>query len=130
MSAEQDLLNSISLIVDQAVKSTTKIYTGIVDSVDTIKKTCDVIVNQKTYTVAYYGVTPSVYEICRIFSPENNFSNAFIIVGGTQSTIVNLVYPIGSIYLSVNNVNPTSLFGGTWEQIDEAQTIYVWKRTA
>lgn len=29
-------------------------------------------------------------------------------------SICNLIYPIGSIYLSVNNVNPSTLFGGTW----------------
>lgn len=29
------------------------------------------------------------------------------------------VYPVGSIYLSVNNVNPSTLFGGTWEQIKD-----------
>ncbi len=29
--------------------------------------------------------------------------------------ILNLVYPVGSIYMAVNNVNPSTLFGGTWE---------------
>ena len=31
----------------------------------------------------------------------------------------NILYPIGSIYLSVNSINPTNFFGGTWEQIKD-----------
>lgn len=29
------------------------------------------------------------------------------------------LYPVGSIYMSVNDVNPKLLFGGEWEQIQD-----------
>ena len=43
------------------------------------------------------------------------------------------IYPIGSVYLSVNETNPSTLLGGTWEQIietEETPTIYKWKRVS
>lgn len=33
--------------------------------------------------------------------------------------ILNLVYPVGSIYMSVNSTSPATLFGGTWTQIQD-----------
>ena len=33
--------------------------------------------------------------------------------------LIDIIYPIGSIYMSVNSVNPSTLFGGTWEQIED-----------
>lgn len=38
-------------------------------------------------------------------------------IGGTD--VLLKVYPVGSIYISVNNTNPGTLFGGTWEQIKD-----------
>lgn len=32
-------------------------------------------------------------------------------------------YPVGSIYLSVNNTNPTKWFDGTWELIAQGRTL-------
>lgn len=34
-----------------------------------------------------------------------------------MTTLMNMVYPVGSIYMSVNATSPASLFGGTWESL-------------
>lgn len=36
-----------------------------------------------------------------------------------NGNVCDLIYPIGSIYMSVSNVSPSILFGGTWEQIKD-----------
>lgn len=36
-----------------------------------------------------------------------------------MKTIFNLVYPVGSIYMSINSTSPAVLFGGTWTQIKD-----------
>ena len=37
----------------------------------------------------------------------------------SASEIVNIVYPVGSLYWSKNSTNPNMLFGGTWVQIKD-----------
>ena len=37
---------------------------------------------------------------------------------GTK-TLIDLIYPVGSIYMSTNNASPQTFFGGTWERIQD-----------
>lgn len=34
-------------------------------------------------------------------------------------------FPIGSVYESVNNVNPSTYFGGTWQSLNDGGSILV-----
>lgn len=36
-----------------------------------------------------------------------------------KSTLLKEIYPIGSIYMSVNSTSPANLFGGTWVQLQD-----------
>lgn len=46
----------------------------------------------------------------------DNISTSDII---TKNNILNTVYPVGSIYMSVNATSPATLFGGTWSQLKD-----------
>lgn len=37
----------------------------------------------------------------------------------TKEEMVDVVYPVGSIYISVNNVSPASIIGGVWSQLQD-----------
>jgi len=43
------------------------------------------------------------------------------IANAKLADIFNMVYPVGSIYMSVLNVSPSTLFGGTWERWSEGR---------
>lgn len=37
----------------------------------------------------------------------------------TKQALIDLVYPVGSFYMSSSSTSPATLFGGTWEQIKD-----------
>ena len=55
----------------------------------------------------------------------NAYFEKDVFVGG--KTLVDLIYPVGSVYISFNNkADPSMLFGGTWERI---RNRFLWAAT-
>lgn len=43
--------------------------------------------------------------------------------------VIDLVYPVGAIYMSVNSTSPSTLFGGTWQRLEDT-FLYATSGTA
>ncbi|MEG7639842.1 hypothetical protein SQQ66_15815 [Enterococcus casseliflavus] len=43
--------------------------------------------------------------------------------GKAIDALVDSVYPVGAVFISVSDVNPESYFGGTWERIANGRTL-------
>lgn len=85
MLPSEELLQSIDIIAQNAVKNGVKIYTAIVTAVAD-DGTCSVRVNGKTHSnIAYYGDAPTVNKSYRVFCPNGSMNQAFIITGGGSS---------------------------------------------
>lgn len=52
-------------------------------------------------------------------TPDDNGNVSLTIGYSTKSEIVDLVYPVGSLYWSSKPTSPATLFGGTWVQIKD-----------
>jgi len=57
---------------------------------------------------SYSSSSTDVYSASYINNALNNTND-----------ILNLIYPVGSIYMSVNNVSPANFIGGQWERIQD-----------
>ena len=81
MLPSEELLQSIDILAQNAVKDSVKIYTAIVTAVGD-NNTCSVRVNGKTHSnIAYYGDVPTVNKSYRVFCPNGSMNQAFIITG-------------------------------------------------
>lgn len=54
-----------------------------------------------------------------IFENANQISE----IKKSMENIAEIVYPIGAIYMSVNNINPANLFGGEWERWGKGKVV-------
>lgn len=64
-----------------------------------------------------YYVSTEKRELVSIEELSNDIANL------VKSNILNSCYPVGSIYMSMDSTSPSTLFGGTWDQLDEGKVL-------
>lgn len=52
-----------------------------------------------------------------------NIKKLFSEIATLRNDIGNIVYPVGSIYMSMNETDPATLFGGTWERLANGRCL-------
>lgn len=68
-------------------------------------------------------ITPYVDQMS--FRSGNNLKSGMssYLVNQMKTDLINLLYPVGSVYMSMNSTNPSSLFGGSWTQTAQGRMI-------
>ena len=84
MDVVNEILDAVEIIVDKKVRDiSAQIYPGICKSVS--GNSCVMSINGRNNTVQFYGSTPTVGSIYRVFVPNGNMSMAFIIANNDDS---------------------------------------------
>jgi microcystin-dependent protein len=68
-------------------------------------------------TLAVNG-TDKTGDVVSLDTPNQN-----IVIDANLTSIFNIIYPVGSIIFSIDNLNPQNRFGGTWVQVSQGRFV-------
>lgn len=116
---------------DYTITEDNKFYSGTGAIASNISLSTELFKYNKAYEVAIFykdkiiGLDGTLYTSKSVpkGKPVFNWEDELFNVNGeltiNEKNILESFYPIGSIYISTNETNPQTLFGGTWEQIKD-----------
>ena len=133
-----DSSDEVNIIIPDVVTSTTSAYTieiGVVDSLGYESSAIIIVPSDKVEFHLREGGEGAAFgeyaEDARVLAVAESWElrvKGDLTVGG--KSLLDIFYPVGSIYLSVNSTNPATFLGGNWERISGADFAeYIWKRT-
>ena len=129
--------DEVEVNIHNVVSSTTTAYTIEVGVIDDIGNEASAIIIVPSDKVEFHlreggeGAAFGEYaEDARVLSVAEDWElrvKGTMTIGG--KSLLDIFYPVGSVYISVNSTNPATFLGGTWERISSADFAdYIWKR--
>ena len=79
----------------------------------------DGAMSQKATTDALNGKVPTTRKVNNKELSSNITLSASDVGAITKTNLLDFVYPVGSIYMSMNYTSPQTFLGGTWERIQD-----------
>lgn len=120
----QQMFTQINNLIDYKMSQQTAVKSAMVHSVNQ-DGTVDIIIPPSNSV--YHNIqNQSVYrnlkpgDNVKIIIENGNLSSMWIIGGFKQNGVSPLdsCYPVGSVYLATNDINPSELLGGLWQQMN------------
>ena len=136
--AEDATEDEVEINIPNVVTSTTMAYTidvGVVDSLGFDTSVTIIVPSDKMEFHLREGGEGAAFgeyaEDARVLAVAESWElrvKGTMTIGG--KSLLDMFYPVGSIYMSANDTNPATFLGGTWERVGSADFAdYIWKRT-
>lgn len=92
-----------------------------IDGTGSVSSVCGVSPNASGNVDLRANDVGAVSSVCGVTPDDNgNVALSADSVGAVPTNgLIDAVYPIGSIYLSVSDISPADIFGGTWEKLSD-----------